>query len=220
MRRLAWIAEDAPPDAFPPVEAALQDPPGLLAAGGDLSSARLLAAYARGIFPWYQQGEPLLWWSPDPREVLFPQDFHRSRSLARRLRRGDFQFSEDQAFAEVVAGCASAGERSRGTWITPAMQAAYQRLHRQGHAHSVEVWQQGRLVGGLYGVRTGAVFCGESMYSAATDASKAALSWLASQCAARDIAVIDCQLPNPHLRRLGSCALPRRRYLELLGRHP
>lgn len=218
MKSLPWIDAGAPPDAFPPVEAALDDPPGLLAAGGDLSTSRLLAAYARGIFPWYQQGEPLLWWSPDPREVLFPDRFHHSRSLHKRLRRGELRVTQDLAFTHVVAGCASTGERANGTWITADMQAAYLRLHRCGHAHSVEVWQDDALVGGLYGVRSGHVFCGESMFSRVSDASKAALSWLTAQCAQQGIVLIDCQMPTAHLRSLGSCALPRRRYLELLGK--
>ncbi|MGC4028056.1 MAG: leucyl/phenylalanyl-tRNA--protein transferase [Steroidobacteraceae bacterium] len=216
MKGLTWIAADAPPDAFPPLDAALDDPPGLLAAGGDLSTARLVAAYARGIFPWYMEGQPVLWWSPDPREVLFPAHLHRSRSLLKQLRRGDFRITENQAFLEVVEGCAAARSASNGTWITPAMQAAYVRLHRAGHAHSIEVWRGATLVGGLYGVRSRRVFSGESMYSRESNASKAALSWLAAGCASRGIELIDCQMPSAHLRSLGSQALPRSRFLALL----
>ncbi len=217
MKGLAWIAPDAAPDAFPPVEAALEDPPGLLAAGGDLSTPRLIAAYARGIFPWFMEGQPVLWWSPDPREVLFPAQFHRSRSLQKQLRRGDFRITEDQAFERVVSGCAAVRAAASGTWITADMQAAYGRLHRAGHAHSIEVWRGEALVGGLYGVRSGRVFSGESMYSLESNASKAALSWLAAHCADRGIELIDCQMPSAHLRSLGSRPLPRRGFLAFLA---
>lgn len=218
MKGLTWIAPDAAPETFPPVEAALEDPPGLLAAGGDLSTARLVAAYARGIFPWFMEGQPVLWWSPDPREVLFPAQFHRSRSLLKQLRRGDFRITEDQAFGQVVSGCAAARAAANGTWITADMQAAYARLHRAGHAHSIEVWRGEQLVGGLYGVRSGPVFSGESMYSLESNASKAALSWLAERCAGRGIGLIDCQMPSAHLRSLGSRPLPRRDFLAFLKR--
>lgn len=217
MKRITWLSPDAPADAFPPVDTALDDPPGLLAGGGDLSVARLRAAYARGIFPWFLEGQPVLWWSPDPREVLFPGEFHRSRSLARRLRRGDLQITENRAFDAVVAGCAAARGMERGagggTWITTAMAQAYARLHACGDAHSIEVWQQGELVGGLYGVRSGPVFCGESMFSRVSDASKAALAWLCAAAPGRGITLIDCQMASSHLRSLGSRALPRAQFL-------
>lgn len=217
MTRIPWLSSTDPPTWFPPVSQALREPSGLLAAGGELSTERLLAAYAGGIFPWYGEGEPVLWWSPDPREVLFPQEFHLSRSLARTLRRGLFRITENTAFAAVIDACAAARAVDRGTWITPQMRAAYLELHRLGHAHSIETWAGEELVGGLYGVRTGPVFCGESMFSRRDDASKAALAWLVDQCAARAIVLIDCQTPSAHLRGLGSRAMPRSQFLEFLA---
>jgi leucyl/phenylalanyl-tRNA--protein transferase len=216
MKRLTWLAPTDPPTRFPEVDEALEEPPGLLAAGGDLSPARLRAAYARGIFPWYSPGEPVLWWSPDPREVLFPGEMHISRSLQRTLRRGLFRVTEDEDFAAVIAACASARGPGTGTWITPEMQRAYLDLHALGVAHSIEVWHGEELAGGLYGIRAGRVFCGESMFSHRDDASKVALAWLAGNCPARGIQLIDCQMPSAHLRRLGSRALPRDRFLEYL----
>ncbi|MFZ9709705.1 MAG: leucyl/phenylalanyl-tRNA--protein transferase [Steroidobacteraceae bacterium] len=217
-RRLPWLEPGADPDAFPPADEALDEPPGLLAAGGDLSVDRLLAAYRRGIFPWYSPGQPILWWCPDPREVLFPQQFHRSRSLTRRERRGDFEIRMDQAFAEVVGACAAPRARERGTWITPEMQAAYEQLHERGYAHSIEVWRDERLVGGVYGVRLGAVFFGESMFSREPDGSKLALSALATRSESLGLQLIDCQMPSPHLASLGSRTLPREEFLALLAR--
>jgi leucyl/phenylalanyl-tRNA--protein transferase len=217
MTRITWLKPEDPPGWFPPVAAALAEPSGLLAAGGDLSAERLRAAYAQGVFPWYSEGEPLLWWSPDPREVLFPGEFHRSRSLARTLRRGTFRITEDAAFAAVIAACAAARGRSSGTWITAPMQSAYIELHRLGLAHSIEAWAGDELAGGLYGVRTGGVFSGESMFSRHADASKAALAWLVDQCPARGIVLIDCQMPSQHLRSLGSRPVPRAQFLEFLA---
>jgi leucyl/phenylalanyl-tRNA--protein transferase len=216
MNRIFWISPDAPADQFPEVTRALEDPPGLLAGGGDLSTGRLLAAYRRGIFPWYLPGQPVLWWSPDPREVLWPQEFHCSRSLQRRLRRKEFSFTEDRNFAGVIDGCAANRRGEQGTWITAEMRTAYLGLARLGHANSFEVWEDGELAGGLYGVRTGKVFSGESMFSLRPDASKAALSWLAGRCADRGIEVIDCQMPSAHLRSLGSRPMPRAQFLALL----
>lgn len=216
MTRIAWLQAGDPPEAFPPVEQALREPAGLLAAGGDLTPERLAAAYGRGIFPWYSEGEPILWWSPDPREVLFPAELHRSRSLARTLRRQAFRITRDTDFAGVVAACA-ATRAVRGTWITPEMQAAYLQLHQRGLAHSVEVRAGDELVGGLYGVRSGRVFSGESMFSRRDDASKAALAWLADWCPAAGIELIDCQMPSAHLRSLGSRPIPRSQYVEFLG---
>jgi leucyl/phenylalanyl-tRNA--protein transferase len=217
MKRLTWLAPTDPPTRFPPVGDALDEPPGLLAAGGDLSPERLREAYARGIFPWFSPGEPVLWWSPDPREVLFPGEMHISRSLQRTLRRGVFRVTEDQDFAAVIAACASARGPATGTWITAEMQAAYRELHAQGMAHSIEVWSGDELAGGLYGVASGRVFCGESMFSRRDDASKVALAWLAGTCRERGIQLIDCQMPSAHLRRLGSRPLPRSQFLEYLG---
>lgn len=216
MKRVAWLESADPHCRFPPVAQALEDPPGLLAAGGDLCIARLREAYRCGIFPWYSDGEPLLWWSPDPREVLFPDEMHISRSLRRRLRRGEYQVTENRDFAAVIAACAAA-RGPAGTWITAQMRAAYLELHRQGMAHSIEVWRGDELAGGLYGVRSGQVFSGESMFSRRDDASKVALAWLSEQARQRGIALIDCQMPSAHLRSLGSRPLPRRQFLEFLG---
>ena len=215
---LTWLAPGDPPDSFPPVERALREPPGLLAAGGDLSWARLVAAYRRGIFPWYSPGQPVLWWSPDPREVLFPVEFHRSRSLARALRTRGFEHHANRDFAAVLAACAAPRRGSPGTWITAEMRAAYLDLHRRGLAHSAEIWRAGQLVGGIYGVRLGRVFFGESMFSRERDASKAALDGLVRQCLANGTVLIDCQLPSAHLRSLGSRAIPREEFLVLLAR--
>jgi leucyl/phenylalanyl-tRNA---protein transferase len=213
---ITWLSPDDPPERFPPHDAALRDPPGLLAAGGDLTFERLLAAYQRGIFPWYSPGQPVLWWSPDPREVLLPQEFHYSRSLLRSLRTSGFQWCEDRDFAAVVAACAAPRSRSPGTWITPEMSAAYCGLHRRGLAHSYEIWRADRLVGGVYGVRLGRVFFGESMFSRERDASKAALAGLVEHSATLGIDLIDCQLPSAHLRSLGSRAMPRGQFLSFL----
>jgi leucyl/phenylalanyl-tRNA--protein transferase len=216
MKRIRWLAANDDPCGFPDVSEALDDPAGLLAGGGDLSPERLVEAYRRGIFPWYSLGQPVLWWSPDPREVLFPDEFHLSRSLQRLLRRAAFRITEDQAFQQVVSACAEPRPASTGTWITPEMQSAYCELHHLGVAHSIEIWSEDALVGGLYGVRTGAVFCGESMFSRQSNASKAALAWLARVAPERGIGLIDCQMPSAHLRSLGSRPLPRKQFLGWL----
>ncbi|MDX1454884.1 MAG: leucyl/phenylalanyl-tRNA--protein transferase [Gammaproteobacteria bacterium] len=214
---LRWIPADAPPDDFPPPELAMTEPDGLLAAGGDLSPARLLAAYQRGIFPWFSEGQPILWWSPDPRAVILPAELRVSRSLRKKLRQRPFAFTVDSAFPAVIQACAEAPRPGQdGTWITPDMQAAYIELHRQGHAHSIEVWQEDSLVGGLYGLAIGKTFCGESMFSQATDASKAAFLLLVRELQARDFTLIDCQLDNPHLASLGCQLLPRAQFLARL----
>jgi len=213
-----WLAPGDPPDRFPPVGRALADPPGLLAAGGDLSCERLVAAYRRGIFPWYSPGQPVLWWSPDPREVLIPQEFHCSRSLARALRTRGFEYHVDRDFDAVIAACAAPRASSPGTWITAEMRAAYLELHRRGIAHSSEIWRAGQLVGGVYGVRLGRLFFGESMFSRERDASKAALAGLVRQCLADGTELIDCQMATAHLRSLGSRPLPRGEFLERLNR--
>lgn len=213
---IPWLHADTP---FPPVTAALKDPNGLLAAGGDLSPARLLDAYRRGIFPWYSPGEPILWWSPDPRMTLFPGELRIARSLAKTLRNADYVVKLDSAFDAVVAACAltpRAGQN--GTWIGVEMQQAYGRLHRLGHAHSVETWRNGRLIGGLYGVAIGGAFCGESMFSHAADASKIALAHLCRFLAQRDFGIIDCQMETAHLKSLGARPLPRDDYCARLAR--
>lgn len=218
MSRLTWIPRTAPPEAFPPVDQALREPPGLLAAGGDLSESRLLYAYRHGIFPWYEGGQPILWWSPDPRTVLWPDALHVSRRLARTLRRpGHFSFSADRAFAEVMAGCAGPRRYGEGTWITPAMLRAYRALHEAGWAHSIEVWHRGELAGGVYGVHIGRVFFGESMFSRISDASKAALVTLVEHLRPRGLAILDCQMPSPHLRSLGATEIAREQFVRQLA---
>lgn len=219
MKTITWLSPQDAPERFPPLERALDEPPGLLAAGGDLSPARLLAAYRRGIFPWYSPGQPVLWWSPDPRAVLFPEEFRCSRSLEKTLRNRGFQTHIDLDFAAVITACAAPRAASAGTWITAEMRAAYIELHRQGRAHSIESYLEGRLVGGLYGVRLGGVFFGESMFSRERDASKVALARLVELCRAEAIALIDCQLPSRHLESLGSRLIPRSRFQALLREH-
>lgn len=206
-----------PPDGFPDPATAATEPDGLLAMGGDLDPERLLAAYRRGIFPWYEAGQPILWWSPDPRAVLLPADLRVSRSLRRTLRSGRFRVSVDQAFPAVIAACASTREDS-GTWITPDMQRAYGRLHQLGHAHAIETWQGDELVGGLYGIAIGRVFFGESMFSTATDASKVALCHLVGMARSHGLELIDCQVATGHLQSLGSRLLPRPAFLERVAR--
>lgn len=198
---------------FPPPEQALDEPPGLLAAGGSLRPGRLLAAYRRGIFPWYGAGDPVLWWTPDPRCVIFPERLHVSRRLRRKLRQVPLTVTRDTAFGAVVAGCAAPRAGEGGTWILPEMRVAYERMHALGHATSFECWQRGRLVGGIYGIHLGRVFFGESMFSRVSDASKIALH---SAACADDIDLIDCQLPTAHLERLGAELIPRQRFLALL----
>jgi leucyl/phenylalanyl-tRNA---protein transferase len=215
---ITWLAPQDAPDRFPPHEAALQEPPGLLAAGGDLTPERLLAAYRRGIFPWYSPGQPVLWWSPDPREVLLPGEFRISRRLARTLRTRGFELAVDRDFAAVIDGCAAPRVASPGTWITPEMRTAYCRLHELGHAHSFETWRAGRLVGGMYGVRLGRIFFGESMFSRESDASKAALAGFMRLCLEDGTELLDCQLPSAHLRSLGSRPIPRREFVQWLQR--
>ncbi|MGH8170457.1 MAG: leucyl/phenylalanyl-tRNA--protein transferase [Steroidobacteraceae bacterium] len=217
MKKITWLSPKDAPEWFPPPEQALEDPAGLLAAGGDLSPARLLAAYRRGIFPWYSPGQPVLWWSPDPREVLFPEELRVSRSLAKTLRNGGFDVAIDEDFAAVIDGCAAPRPHSQGTWITPEMREAYLELHRRGHAHSIEARLSGELVGGLYGVRLGGVFFGESMFSRARDASKVALAHLVAVCRRSSIAVIDGQLASRHLASLGARSIPRAQFQALLA---
>jgi leucyl/phenylalanyl-tRNA---protein transferase len=219
VKTITWLSPQDAPEWFPPLEQALDDPAGLLAAGGDLSTERLLAAYRRGIFPWYSPGQPVLWWSPDPRAVLFPEEFRCTRSLAKTLRNGGFDCAIDRDFRAVIEACAAPRPQSVGTWITSEMMAAYVELHRRGYAHSIEAWRGGVLVGGLYGVRLGGVFFGESMFSRQRDASKVALARLVDACRAAGIAVIDCQMSSAHLESLGSRRIPRARFLALVREH-
>ena len=200
---------------FPPLEAA--SPEGLLAVGGDLNPDRLLSAYRQGIFPWYSDDQPILWWSPDPRAVLYPSKLHISKSLRKSLRTRGFEVSADRAFALVIAACAESRNRGEGTWITSGMQDAYCALHRMGYAHSVETWHNGELVGGLYGLAVGKAFFGESMFSRVADASKTALVGLATSLAAEGYQFIDCQVVSEHLTSLGAEATPRDRFASELN---
>ena len=202
---------------FPPVETALREPNGLLAMGGDLSAERLLDAYRHGIFPWFNPGEPILWWSPDPRMVLVPGEIRVTRSLAKRIRNSGFEVRLDTVFADVMRACAEPREGAGGTWISPAMVAAYTRLHQAGYAHSVETWHDGRLAGGLYGVAIGRMFYGESMFSCEPDASKVALVRLARQLQRWNFGLIDCQMETAHLASLGARTLPRTAFTAKLA---
>lgn len=203
-----------PADPFPPVDRALDEPNGLLAAGGGLSVARLIDAYRRGIFPWFSEGDPVLWWSPDPRMVLRTDSVHVSRSLRRRLRRGDYEVSFDRAFGDVLQACAAPRRAESGTWLVTSMIRAYERLHRAGVAHSIEVWMKGELAGGLYGVALGRMFFGESMFTRQTDASKMAIVTLTLQLARWDVPLIDCQMRTEHLASLGAVEVPRRDFVR------
>lgn len=204
--------------SFPDAQQADDSIGGLLAVGGDLSPKRLLAAYRAGIFPWFDDDQaPVLWWSPDPRAVLVPGEMRISRSLAKRLRNGGFKVTFDRAFAEVVNGCATEREGQSGTWITPGMGVAYGRLHELGYAHSLEVWREGRLAGGLYGLSIGTFFFGESMFSHIPDASKVALAHLSEQLKRWRFQLIDCQIPNRHLSSLGAKTMPRAEFLAALA---
>ena len=209
----------APDDAttpFPPLDQALSEPNGLLMAGGSLTPRRLLMAYRRGIFPWYSEGEPVLWWSPDPRCVLWPSQLRVSRSLAKSARNRGYTVRRNAAFADVIRACADSRRHGPGTWLVADMIDAYCELHALGYAASFECWCGDDLVGGLYGVRLGAVFFGESMFSRERDASKVALMRL---CDDPDLAMVDCQLASPHLFRLGAVNLPRAIFLQALAAH-
>lgn len=214
---LTWLQRDSL--NFPPLDKALREPNGLLAAGGDLSAERLIQAYRHGCFPWYQQGQPILWWSPDPRTVLFPSELHISRSLHKALRQGRYHVSFDRAFAEVVEACAAPRRHADGTWITPGMQNAYLELHRHGIAHSVEVWREEKLVGGLYGLAIGQLFFGESMFSREDNASKVGFVTLIEHLQAWGFALVDCQMPTQHLHSLGARAITRAEFADYLKRH-
>ncbi|MEZ5540633.1 MAG: leucyl/phenylalanyl-tRNA--protein transferase [Pseudomonadota bacterium] len=212
-----WIDSKDPASGFPDVELALRDPDGLLALGGDLSLPRLLAAYRRGIFPWYGPRQPILWWSPDPRLVLYPSDLHVSHSLARTLRRERFRVSFDRDFPAVIRHCAAPRPGQAGTWIIPEMQAAYIALHTAGYAHSAECWRDDVLVGGLYGVALGRIFFGESMFAREPDASKVAFVQLVRLLQQRGFRLIDCQVHTAHLASLGAITMPRREFVRILA---
>ena len=207
---ISLLHENTP---FPPVAQALRQPNGLLAAGADLSLTRLLEAYRRGIFPWFSADDPILWWSPDPRMVLFPGEFKISRSLQKTLLRGQYKVRCDTAFEQVIRACSLPREGQNGTWIQEKIIAAYIRLHRAGYAHSIETWMDDELVGGLYGVSIGRMFYGESMFSHKTDASKIALAHLTAQLKRWGFGMIDCQMNTAHLTTLGAREIPRREFL-------
>lgn len=218
MRHIEWL-EDDPAAPFPPIDQALLDPDGLLAVGGDLSPQRLLNAYQHGIFPWYSEGEPILWWSPDPRCVLFPEKLKISRSLQKTLRKQLFELRMDTAFEAVMRACAESRPNQQGTWITDQMFQAYVRMHQLGFAHSVECWQDGQLVGGLYGMTIGKVFFGESMFSRKSDASKVALVYLCEYLIEHGFKLIDSQVHTQHLESLGAELIPRSQFAELLKQY-
>jgi len=212
---IPWLRTHSP---FPPIDTALSDPNGLLAAGADLSPDRLIEAYRRGIFPWYAQGDPVLWWSPDPRMVLFVDEFRLRRSLAKVLRARRFQIRVDSRFREVMLACATVSRPGQyGTWITSSVIDAYCALHQRGLAHSVEAWMEGKLAGGLYGVAIGRMFFGESMFARETDASKVALANLVAILRLRNMPMIDCQQETAHLATFGARPIPRRMFAERLA---
>ncbi len=216
MRGPFWIDPGDHVTPFPPVELALEKPDGLLAFGGDLSPQRLLMAYRNGIFPWYSEGQPILWWSPDPRSVLFPEGLKISRSLRRRLKKQEYGVTLDRAFPEVIWNCARPRRHDEGTWITPEMRDAYCRLHETGVAHSAECWADEQLVGGLYGVALGRCFFGESMFSHRTDASKVAFVHLVRQLERWEFALIDCQVHSQFLESLGAELVARTEFVALV----
>jgi leucyl/phenylalanyl-tRNA---protein transferase len=216
MIALKWLNPDSNAE-FPAVDTAFQEPDGLLAAGGDLSTERLIRAYKNGIFPWYSDGEPILWWAPDPRFVMRPEQIKISRSLAKNIRNNHFEIRMDSAFEEVISICASQPRKDQpGTWITDEMRQAYINMHVAGQAHCVECWNGDELVGGLYGIHTGQVFCGESMFSRQSNASKIALVHLCQFLQHHGFKLIDSQVYTQHLERLGAVMIPRCEYLELL----
>ena len=206
-------------EPFPPTEHALADPNGLLAVGGDLSAERLLHAYQRGIFPWYEEGEPIMWWTPNPRAVLFPGELHISRSLRKFLNKCNWTLSLNRCFEDVVSACAELTDQRSATWISSEIASAYLNLYRMGYAQSIEVFDGEELVGGLYGVTLGRVFFGESMFSRRANASKVALHYLCSKVPFPQLALIDCQVPNPHLESLGMTLIPRLEFEQLLQAH-
>ena len=215
-RMIPWLTAQ---QSFPPVELALREPNGLLAAGADLSPQRLLQAYRRGIFPWFGPDQPILWWSPDPRTVLFPQELHVSRSLQKRMRRQDYTVGCDTAFRAVVEACAITPRPGQdGTWITPQMMEAYCALHALGYGRSAEVYMEDRLVGGIYGIAVGKVFFAESMFHLATDASKIALVHLVRTLQREGCELVDCQMKTAHLASLGAREISRAEFLREIGR--
>ena len=215
---IPWLAQDN--NFFPDINSALLEPNGLLAAGGDLSTDRLISAYSQGIFPWFSEDDPILWWSPAPRCVLIPERLHVSRSLIKCIRKNPFKITFDQAFSQVIHNCSELRKNREGTWITDEMQAAYCQLSAIGVAHSVEVWQQDELVGGLYGLCIGNIFFGESMFSCRANASKVAFCYLATQLKKWDFSLIDCQLHSDHLQSMGAEEISRLKFQTFLQHNP
>jgi len=214
--QIKWISSNDPPDAFPDIESAFEVPDGLLAAGGDLSKERLLYAYRHGIFPWFDDGQPILWWSPDPRCVLHPESLRLSRRTLRSLNKSDFRIQFNTAFDDVVAGCAAERAGQPGTWITSEMRSAYRALHEQNWAHSIEVWTSEGLVGGLYGLAIDRIFFGESMFSRESNASKAAMLALCHLLLENNFRLLDCQVESTHLMSLGATLMPRQQFSSIL----
>ncbi len=210
-----WLDQNT--DAFPHYQYAMEEPNGLLAAGGDLSPERLISAYSLGIFPWYNPGEPILWWTPDPRSVVYPNEFNPSRSLKKLINKKTFTVTMDTCFGDVIKQCAQPRRDQAGTWIDEDINKAYNQLHEIGFAHSVEVWFEGELVGGLYGIALGKAFFGESMFSTMDNASKVAFSTLCEQLTKWQFDIIDCQVHNPHLASLGAVEIPRKTFLAQLS---
>jgi leucyl/phenylalanyl-tRNA--protein transferase len=215
-QQITWLNPSDPPAAFPEINLALDEPDGLLAAGGDLSSERLVNAYAKGIFPWYDDGQPILWWSPDPRCVLRPDGFHIARRLRQATRNSSLTLSFNRAFPKIIRECAAKRDSQQGTWITSDMTAAYEQLHREGWAHSIEVWRSEQLIGGLYGLAIGKVFFGESMFSRETNGSKFALLGLRQVMLENDFELLDCQVVSEHLKTLGATTIPRGEFAAIL----
>jgi len=218
MSELRWLSATDGPESLPDPTEAMTEPNGLLAAGGSLDPDWLLASYRRGIFPWFETGQPILWWSPDPRTVLRPDELKVSRSLKKRLRGGGFRLTADHDFAGVISACAQPRRYTDETWITPPMLEAYSRLHELGWAHSFEAWADGKLAGGLYGIAIGKVFFGESMFARQSDASKVALWHALRFLSLQKFQMIDCQLPSAHLSHLGATSMPRSEFLSQLER--
>jgi len=214
MSSIVWLEDNNL--EFPPVEQAYKEPDGLLAAGGSLSPEILLKAYRDGIFPWYSQGQPILWWSPDPRCVLFPEKLKISRSFSKTLKKNLYEVKQDTAFRDVMLNCAKPRNDDAGTWITADMLAAYTHMHELGYAHSIECWQDDRLVGGLYGISLGEMFFGESMFSNVADASKVALEYLCNTVRPK---LIDVQVYSEHMERLGAEMIPRTEFIQYLDRY-
>ena len=214
---LPWLNPDDENSTFPPAKSALKDPEGLVAAGGDLSPKRVLRAYHEGIFPWYEEDQPILWWSPDPRGIIYPKKFIAHKRLLRTLKKKNWQVTYNQSFVEVMQACAEPRQNSRGTWITHEMLRAYTLLHQLGHAHSLEVRNhQGDLIGGIYGVAIGSIFFGESMFHIRKDASKIAFHYLVEKCRQFDFSFIDSQVPNEHMKQMGCVEITRDSFLNKL----